>query len=699
MAKNRARIQSNQASSKTQDASNTLMFDPILDSIKENDKQLQQQFTVDTSTQLSDSEQVEEDRESEETSSDIPEKMNIKPEETSFTSNGSIGGKHKAATNNVSEDDETTPLSSEYIISYFKNNLVDVISVEDGAPLTRKQTYFSLIRKLLLVKTAVFPNVLELFQIDYSCKKKPLYKGLEKNYMYEKTLGEHVVHYDLRYNLKTEHINYMTFLVFSLFSSKSISKVNKEKLLSDPYFAFSTVYQVILYNFKILNMYNTFQYNSHITSQKKKFNPVVDLDLDSDRDPKYTIASINYPFKPESKTATDPKKLQEKPMLMEHHKITDYLWKIPFGQGNYKPQDALQGHPQADKLNGFQILFFLNKWCQSNGFLDYNGLSPLINVFISLFKESKAKMKKKNQIVALVLWLTAVISYSKEDDLEFQQNILEMILNDPTFVMFDDLDYDVPFDEKELKICEKEVISRKHLRASRSLGEKQNFDLIINEQGDLEVFVEPKAPSFTQTSPETDLSVGPTNKNNIVLVNNTELIDNDNGGHQSKRAEEESDFNIENKTCVNSKDYYDPKHIINVTNTKSKNNFKKQLNKEISVRLNNLYRDKTIDQLVYDLGETQKIAFQLRTKSTNYIKLFDKHEVNYVALTSGKFGGRTKKNPRINDSVVGFQTDMVKLFRMNKKLLLKKASRMFSDRVVKEEESLEVDDTNKSITE
>lgn len=684
-----------------QEASNTLMFDPILDSIKENDKQLQQKLTVDTSTKLSDSEKMEEERESEETSSDIPEKMNIKHQETSSSQKSSAGGTQRAAPNIVgcaTEDNETIPISSEYIISYFKNNLEDVISVEDGVPLTRKQTYFSLIRKLMLVKTAVFPNVLELFQIGYSCKKKPLYKGLEKNYMYEKTLGEHVVHYDLRYNLKTEHINYMTFLVFSLLSSKSISKVNKEKLLSDPYFAFATVYQVILYNFKILNMYNTFQYNSHITSQKKKFNPVVDLDLESDRDPKYTIASANYPFKPESKIANDPKKIQEKPMLMEHHKITDYLWKIPFGQGNYKPEDALQGHPQADKLNGFQVLFFLNKWCQSNGTQDYNGIAPLINEFISLLKGLNSKMKKKDQIVALILWLTAVISYSKEEDLEFQQNILEMILNDSTFVMFNELDYDVPLVETELEICEKEEIAREQLKASRSLGEKQSFELIVNEQGDIEVFVEPKAHSMSQAFTETDVSAGPTSKNNIVLVNNTELINNDNGGSQSKRAEEESDFTPENKTCVNSNDYYDPKHIINVTNTKSKNNFKKQLNKEISVRLNNLYRDKTIDQLVYDLGETQKIAFQLRTSSNNYMKLFDKHEVNYVALTSGKFGGRTKKNPRINDSVVGFQTDMVKLFRMNKKLLLKKASRMFSDKVVKEEESLAVEDTNKSIT-
>ncbi|OBA25994.1 hypothetical protein HANVADRAFT_90531 [Hanseniaspora valbyensis NRRL Y-1626] len=148
----------------------------------------------------------------------------------------------------------------------------------------------------------------------------------------------------------------------------------------------------------------------------------------------------------------------------------------------------------------------------------------------------------------------------------------------------------------------------------------------------------------------------------------------------SDDEENSNNFKIENNSCVNYTDYYDPKHIINVTNTKSKNNFKKQLNKEITVKLNNLYKDKTIDQLIYDLGETQRIAYKLRTGSSNYMKLFDKHEVNYVALTSGKFGGRTKKNPKINDSVLGFQTDMVKLFRMNKKLLLKRASRMLAEK-------------------
>ena len=723
------------------------MFDPILDSIKENDKQLKEQQHI----QLATHSQEQKPKNSgyvkdsgDETSSDIPERIDIQNEQIR-SGYGLNNGNNNVNSNNTQEkkdhgenmeeeeeedDDDLSPVSCDYIISYFKNNLLDVISLPDGSPLTRKQSYFSLIRKLLLVKTGMFPNVLELFQLEYTCKKKPLYKGLEKNYMYEKNIGEHLIHYDLRYNLKTEHINYMSFLGFSLLSSKSISKINKEKLLSDPYFAFATVYQIILYNFNILNMYNTFHYNTLNNSLKKKFHPLIELDLDSDRDSDYNIASINYHFKPDLEDLNKndvTKTVQEKPMVMEQHKIKDYLWKIPFGEDNYKNDEVLKGHPQAEKLNGFQVLFFLNKWCQSNGSYDHHGIAPLVYEFIALLERLEVKMKKENQIVALILWLTAMISYSKEDDMEFQENILRLILDDPSFIYFDELNYNTSFNEEELQICQREALAREELRESKGLSKKQQFDLIINQDGDLEVLPEQKILTFHSQKKDKESSEkinGKSSTKNIVLVKNQDLMNgndksenNKNNNINSKKAggkkhvvkeeeikQEENDdddneeaeedyeeefsddeennnnFKIENNSCVNYTDYYDPKHIINVTNTKSKNNFKKQLNKEITVKLNNLYKDKTIDQLIYDLGETQRIAYKLRTGSSNYMKLFDKHEVNYVALTSGKFGGRTKKNPKINDSVLGFQTDMVKLFRMNKKLLLKRASRMFAEK-------------------
>ncbi|XBW38335.1 hypothetical protein QEN19_003924 [Hanseniaspora menglaensis] len=659
------------------------MFDPILDSIKENNKQLGNQL-VERSTESMQSvneeigltgsgekEIVLGEGETDETSSDIPEKVNIGKEELGSKDLNSDDDENDVDMKEEEEEDHMKIFSKESICSFFKENLNEVIALPDGAPISRKQSHYSLIRKLLLFKSAMFPNVLELFNIDYSYKKNSLFKELDRNYMFETAIGDHIVHYDLRYNVKTEHINYMTFLVFSLLSSKAITRPNKDRLISDPYFAFSTVYQVILYNFSILNSFNTFQYNSQISSQKKKFHPLLDIDLEADKDVAYNSGSVNYPFKPEFKPNNDEKVIQEKPLGLEYQKTLDYLWKIPFGQGNFKPDDGLVGHPQADKLNGFQVLFHLNKWCLSDGTVDSNGIETLVNSFISLIHKLNVEMKFENLIVALILWLTAIISYSKESDLEFHESMLKMIFEDESFTKFDELNYNTSFDDLELEICNKEYMARQELRTSKGIASRQGFKLKINDTGNIELAIEPKLSIVREAIKEHDV-------HQAKLPHSTEILTP--GLYTPKMMGQinEKKFVTANHSCVDHRDYFEPKHIINVSNTKSKNNFNKQLNKEINAKLNYLYKEQSIDQLIYDLGKTHAIARKIRTDSNNYINLFDKHEINYVSLTSGKFGGRTKKNPKINDSVVGFQTDMVQLFRMNKKLLIKRASRLFA---------------------
>ncbi|CAI8509108.1 unnamed protein product [Hanseniaspora opuntiae] len=563
-------------------------------------------------------------------------------------------------------DEETQPLDSNYLRSYFNDNLEQIFKFQDSQILPRSMLHYSLFRKLLLVKTPIFPNVLELFQMEYVEKKKKAYETVRHNYSYEPAIGETVVQQDLRYFLKTEHIGYMTFLIYTLVSSKSVTKTCKDRLISDPYYSFALLFQLYLYNFNILNKFSTFSYNILAGSSHKKFFPVMDIDVDLDKDLNYPHRSPNFQFKPEyaEMNDLDPRKDRnnaDKKIIIEWNKAAEMIAGVAFGNAKTH-EERLQEHPQVNKLNGFQVFEALNDWCKSNGEKDPHKLSILIYDFINLLNKLGVRMKRENQIVALILWMTAIISYSQEHDHEFQESILMMIFNDPSFQNFDYMDYNVPYTETEINVLQAECDARTASKPSKAINKRSPTILYFDEDYNIQI-KHLKDPSSKVRAPKPKVEV-----DNSVDEIETSMVSEANDLPNAELDELDLEGSI-----MRPEMFHDAKHMFNDRSTKSKNNYIKQLDFESEHKLGDLYKDQTIDQLVHDLDQSHRIASLLRKDSQNYIKLFDKYDFNYVSVTSGKFGERVKKNPKYNDSLVGFQTDMVKLFRMSKKMIIKKA--------------------------
>lgn len=561
-------------------------------------------------------------------------------------------------------DDETELLDSNYLRSYFTDNLEQIFKLQDSQILPRSMLHYSLFRKLLLVKTPIFPNVLELFQMDYVEKKKKAYEAVRHNYSYEPAIGETVVQQDLRYFLKTEHIGYMTFLIYTLVSSKSVTKTCKDRLIADPYYSFALLFQLYLYSFNILNKFTTFSYNTLAGSSHKKFFPVIDIDVDLDKDVNYPHRSLNFQFKPEyaEMSELDPRKDRnnaDKKIIIEWNKAAEMIAGVVFGHAKTH-EERLQEHPQVNKLNGFQVFEALNDWCKSNGEKDPHKLSLLIYDFINLLRKLGVRMKRENQIVALILWMTAIISYSQEHDHEFQESILMMIFNDPSFQNFDYMDYNVPYTEAEACVLQAECNARTASKPSKAINKRSPTVLYFDEDYNIQIKHLKDPPKTKAPRPKVEAE-------NYVDEAETSLASEPNG-----ISEEMDELDLKG-SILTPEMFHHAKHMVNDRSTKSKNNYIKQLDFESEHRLGGLYRDQTIGQLVHDLDQSHRIASLLRKDSQNYIKLFDKHDFNYVSVTSGKFGERIRKNPKYTDNLVGFQTDMVKLFRASKKMIIKKA--------------------------
>lgn len=632
------------------------MFDPVHDSIEENDKQLK-------------SEVPQADQSSEVQHTSIGEKS-VEPTVVDHGDTNEMQAKVIPEEISVESNEETDPIDSNYLRSYFNDNLDQIFKFQDCQVLPRSMLHYSLFRKLLLVKTPIFPNVLELFQMGYNEKKKKTYEEIRHNYAYEPAIGETVVQQDLRYDLKTEHISYMTFLIYTLVSSKSVTKSCKDRLIADAYYSFGLLFQLFLYNLNILNKFSTFAYNILPGSSHKKFFPVIDIDVDLDKDLKYPHRSINFPFKPEFNEMddSDPRKDKnnlDKKITIEYSKAMEIMGSISFGYDREHIEERLQAHPQVHKLNGFQVIQALNDWCKSNGQRDPHKLSVMIYDFVNLLKKLNVRMKKENQIVALILWITAIISYNQEDDAAFQESILVMIFNDPSFQHFDYMDYNVAYTETEEEILKAECEARLSAKAVKAVNKRSPTVLYFDEEYNIQI------KHLKETTPktvQTPKSKADEPENSVDDIEMSIMSDsNDIVGSQ-----DQVEYNMEG-TILKPEMFHDAKHMFNPRSTKSKNNYIKQLEFESEHKLTNLYTGQSIDQLVHDLDQSHRIASLLRKDSQNYINLFDKYDFNYVSATSGKFGERIKKNPKYNDNLVGFQTDMMKLFRMSKKMIIKKA--------------------------
>lgn len=620
------------------------MFDPVHDSIEENDKQHKTELS-----QTAQSEPLE----------PVPEQITVESEEQPVSQES-----------NAVFDESTDPIDFNYLRSYFSDNLQQIFKLQDCQVLSRNMLHYSLFRKLLLIKTPIFPNVLELFQMGYVEKKKKTYDTVRHNYSFEPAIGETVVQQDLRYDLKTEHISYMTFLIYTLVSSKSVTKSCKDRLIADPYYSYALLYQLFLYNLNILNKFSTFSYNVLPGSSHKKFFPVIDIDNDLDKDLKYPHRSINFPFKPEFQEMddADPRKDRnnyDKKIIIEHAKAAEILASISFGYDRENLEERLAAHPQVNKLNGFQVIQALNDWCKSNGEKDPHQLSVMIYDFVNLLNKLNVRMKKENQIVALILWITAIVSYNQENGAAFQESILVMIFNDPSFQHFDYMDYNVAYTDIEEEILKAECEARVSAKTGKAVNKRSPTVLYFDDEYNIQIrHLKDATPRPAHTPKPKPVEAD----NSVDEFEVSTMSDYDNG----IPGQEQIDYNLEN-TIVKPKMFHDAKHMFNPRSTKSKNNYIRQLKFESEHKLVNLYKDQNIEQLTYDLDQSHRIASLLRKENQNYVNLFDKYDFNYVSATNGKFGERIKKNPKYNDNIVGFQTDMVKLFRMSKKMMIKKA--------------------------